>query len=54
MTAGKREEIERILRGSGDSEPELDSRILTEELEGEALDEAVRRRASGEPLAYIL
>ena len=54
MTAGKREEIERILRGSGDCEPELDSRILTEELEGEALDEAVRRRASGEPLAYIL
>ena len=54
MTAGNRSEIERILREAGDSEPELDSRILTEELEEEALDEAVRRRASGEPLAYIL
>lgn len=54
MTAGNRSEIEQILREAGDCEPELDSRILTEELEGEALDEAVRRRASGEPLAYIL
>lgn len=54
MTAGNRSEIEHILREAGGSEPELDSRILTEELEGEALDEAVRRRASGEPLAYIL
>ena len=55
MTAGNnREEIERLLRESGDTEPETDSRILTEELEGEALAEAVKRRASGEPLAYIL
>ena len=54
MTAGNRSEIEHILREAGDCEPELDSRILTEELQGEALDEAVRRRASGEPLAYIL
>ena len=54
MTAGNRSEIEHILREAGDCEPELDSRILTEELAGEALDEAVRRRASGEPLAYIL
>jgi len=54
MTAGNRAEIENILRNAGDTEPELDSRILTEELEGEALGEAVRRRASGEPLAYIL
>ena len=49
-----REEIEKILERSGDSEAELDARILTEELEGEALEEAVGRRASGEPLAYIL
>lgn len=48
------EEIERILRQAGDTEPDTDSRILTEELEGEALETAVRRRASGEPLAYIL
>ena len=54
MTAGNREEIERILREAGDTEPDIDSRILTEELEGEALDEAVSRRASGEPLAYVL
>lgn len=54
MIAGNRDDIEKILSGSGDSEAELDARILTEELEGEALDEAVRRRASGEPLAYIL
>ena len=54
MTGGKREEIERILAQAGDPESDIDSRILTEELDGEALETAVRRRASGEPLAYIL
>ena len=54
MTAGNREEIERILEQAGDIESEIDSRILTEELNAEALEDAVRRRASGEPLAYIL
>lgn len=53
MTSGNDELLE-LLIGSGDDEAELDLKILREELEGEALEKAVMRRASGEPLAYIL
>ena len=53
MTCGKDELLD-LLKGSGDEEAVLDLRILKEEYEGKALEEAVKRRASGEPLAYIL
>ena len=43
-----------LLTKSGDDEAKLDLNILSEEFEGEALEEAVKRRAAGEPLAYIL
>ena len=48
------EELLNLLKDSGDDEAELDLKILTEELSGEELINAVKRRASGEPLAYIL
>ena len=53
MTSGNEELLE-LLKKSGDDEAELDLKILSEELEGEDLLKAVTRRASGEPLAYIL
>ena len=53
MTSGN-EELLNLLKESGDDEAELDLKILSEELEGEDLLKAVTRRASGEPLAYIL
>lgn len=53
MTSGNEELLE-LLKNSGDDEAELDLKILSEELEGEDLIKAVTRRASGEPLAYIL
>ena len=53
MTCGKDELVD-LLKRSGDDEAVLDLRILKEEYEGKALEEAVKRRASGEPLAYIL
>lgn len=53
MTSGN-EEILRLLKESGDDEAELDLKILSEEYRDEALAGAVMRRASGEPLAYIL
>ena len=53
MTSGNEELLE-LLKRSGDDEAELDLKILSEELEGETLKKAVMRRASGEPLAYIL
>lgn len=53
MTSGN-ELLLGLLKGSGDDEAELDLKILSGEFEGEALKEAVKRRASGEPLAYIL
>ena len=43
-----------ILQQAGDDEAVIDLRILREEFEGKALEDAVKRRASGEPLAYIL
>lgn len=51
MTSG---EILKLLTDSGDDEAQIDTRILCEELEGEALSLAAERRAKGEPLAYIL
>lgn len=48
------DELLKLLEASGDEEAILDFRILKEELEGKALEEAIRRRALGEPLAYIL
>ena len=53
MTSGNEELLE-LLKNSGDDEAELDLKILSEKLEGEDLIKAVTRRASGEPLAYIL
>ena len=53
MTSGNEELLE-LLKRSGDDEAELDLKILSEELKGEGLLKAVTRRASGEPLAYIL
>ena len=53
MTSGKEEFLD-LLRRSGDDEAELDLRILSEEYKDDALAKAVMRRASGEPLAYIL
>lgn len=53
MTSGNEELLE-LLKRSGDDEAELDLKILSEELKGEDLFKAVTRRASGEPLAYIL
>ncbi len=53
MTSGK-EELLDLLRRSGDEEAELDLKILSEESDDTALEKAVKRRASGEPLAYIL
>ena len=53
MTTGKDQLLE-LLKGSGDEEALLDLKILEEEFEGNALEEAVKRRADGEPLAYIL
>ena len=48
------EELLNLLREAFDDEAGLDLKILTEELSGEELIKAVKRRASGEPLAYIL
>ena len=53
MTSGK-DELLNLLKESGDDEAVIDLRILREEFEDKALEEAVKRRASGEPLAYIL
>lgn len=53
MTSGN-EALLKLLKRSGDDEAELDLKILSEELKGEDLLKAVTRRASGEPLAYIL
>lgn len=53
MTSGNEALLE-LLKRSGDDEAELDLKILSEELKGEDLLRAVTRRASGEPLAYIL
>ena len=53
MITGKDQFLE-LLKGSGDEEALLDLKILEEEFEGNALEEAVKRRADGEPLAYIL
>ena len=53
MTTGK-DQLLALLKASGDEEALLDLKILEEEFEGNALEEAVKRRASGEPLAYIL
>ncbi len=53
MTTGNDQFLE-LLKGSGDEEALLDLKILEEEFEGNALEEAVKRRADGEPLAYIL
>ena len=52
-TSGKDELLD-LLQQAGDDEAAIDLRILSEELEGKALEDAVKRRASGEPLAYIL
>ena len=51
MTSG---DVLKLLTDSGDEEAQIDTRILCEELEGEALSLAAARRAKGEPLAYIL
>ena len=53
MITGKDQLLE-LLKGSDDEEALLDLKILEEEFEGNALEEAVKRRACGEPLAYIL
>ena len=53
MITGKDQLLE-LLKGSGDEEALLDLKILEEEFEGNAVEEAVKRRACGEPLAYIL
>jgi release factor glutamine methyltransferase len=53
MTTGKDRLLD-LLKESGDDEALLDLKILEEEFEGNALEEAVKRRAVGEPLAYIL
>ena len=51
MTTG---DVLKLLTESGDEEAQIDTRILCEEFEGEALSLAAARRAKGEPLAYIL
>ena len=53
MTTGN-EHLLDLLEQSGDDEASLDLKILEEEFSNEALEEAVKRRALGEPLAYIL
>ena len=53
MTTGKDRLLD-LLKESGDDEALLDLKFLGEEFEGNALEEAVKRRAVGEPLAYIL
>ena len=53
MTSGKDELLD-LLERSGDDEASLDLKILKEEFSGEELISAVKRRALGEPLAYIL
>ena len=53
MTTGKDELLD-LLKDSGDDEAVLDLKILEEEFEGGKLEEDVKRRADGEPLAYIL
>lgn len=53
MTSGKDVLLERLI-SSGDDEALLDLKILREEFTGNDLEKAVMRRASGEPLAYIL
>jgi len=53
MTTGN-EHLLDLLKQSGDDEASLDLKILEEEFSDEALIEAVKRRALGEPLAYIL
>ena len=53
MTTGN-EHLLDLLKQSGDDEASLDLKILEEEFKDEALIEAVKRRALGEPLAYIL
>ena len=53
MTSGN-DGLLSLLERSGDDEASLDLKILKEEFEGKDLEEAVKRRADGEPLAYIL
>lgn len=53
MTSGN-DGLLSLLERSGDDEASLDLKILKEEFEGEELEKAVKRRANGEPLAYIL
>ncbi len=53
MTSGN-DRLLTILKEAGDDEASLDLDILSGELEGKALEDAVKRRAEGEPLAYIL
>ena len=53
MTTGN-EHLLDLLKQAGDDEASLDLKILKEEFSDEALEEAVKRRALGEPLAYIL
>ncbi|WP_051688971.1 peptide chain release factor N(5)-glutamine methyltransferase [Butyrivibrio sp. AE2032] len=53
MTSGN-DRLLAILKEAGDDEASLDLDILSGELEGKALEDAVKRRAEGEPLAYIL
>ena len=51
MTTGKDRLLD-LLKESGDDEALLDLKILEEEFEGNALEEALKRRAVGKPLAY--
>ena len=53
MTTGN-EHLLDILKQAGDEEASLDLKILEEEFKDETLEKAVKRRALGEPLAYIL
>ena len=53
MTSGN-EIFLNILKNSGDDEAVLDLKILEKEFVGVDLETAVKRRADGEPLAYIL
>ena len=53
MTSGDLELLG-LLKFYNDEEAKLDFKILSEELKGDELKDAVRRRAKGEPLAYIL
>ena len=53
MTSGN-DGLLSLLEQSGDGEASLDLKLLKEEFEGKELENAVKRRADGEPLAYIL